>query len=155
MWGPGLSKPPTQRGVWAILVWLSTTHKPPNMSGTHGDHVYCVVHICQTLMWAPRAINLDRRWKPMSIFETLKLSVSTCKKGLYASPEYIVIQTPKNDKAMWSRHQPLDIPQDCVMGQGAIYGSYCLFLPTSLRVTYITYDMCIMHLWWWILTDTI
>lgn len=79
-------------------------------------------------------------------FGTVKLFMSTCKKVLNARTEYIMIETPNNDKAMQSRHQLLDIPQACVVGQGAIWGSQCLFVLTSLRVTYITHDMCIMLL---------
>ena len=62
------------------------------------------------------------------------------------------IQTLKEKQ---STQEPLDIHRDCFAGQGAIWGSHCLFLLTKARVTYITYDMCIMHFSRWILTDTI
>lgn len=65
---------------------------------------------------------------------------------LYALIEYMTTAMPNNDKAIQSREQTLDIPQDCVVCQGAIWGLHCLFLLTSSRVTYITYDMCIKPL---------
>lgn len=51
------------------------------------------------------------------------------KTGLSAAPEYIMIGAPNNDKAMQSRQQPLDIPLDCVAGQGAIWGSRLFVSP--------------------------
>lgn len=81
MWGPVLSKPPTQRNVQAILFWLSTEHKPHCMSVPHCGPVYCVVHICQTLRWAPWAINIDRRWEAKGISLESGTIISTFKKG--------------------------------------------------------------------------
>lgn len=69
MWGPGPSKPPTQRSMWALVFWLSTAHKPPTMSTTYHGPVLCVVHICLILSRASQAINIDKRWEPMISFE--------------------------------------------------------------------------------------
>ena len=105
----------------------------------------------QTLRGAPWAINTH--WQNIRTNEYLggieELFMSACKKkkkSLNAHTECIMIETPNNDEAMQSRQQPFDIPQVCDVGQGAIWDSQCLFLLTSLRVTYITHDTCIMLL---------
>lgn len=111
MWGSGLSKQPS---VWAILFWLGTARKPSNMSAAHHGPVYCVV---QTFArWTPWAILLTEDnniqvslWKRGTIYIHM-LKMATC--GISYDRD--------NDKAIQSRQQALDIPQDCVVCQGAI-----------------------------------
>lgn len=59
------------------------------------------------------------------------------------SIEYVMTEAPNNDRAIQSRQKQPDIPQDCVASQGAIWALHCLFLLSSSRVTYMSYDMCI------------
>lgn len=79
-WSPDLSKPPTQRNVWAIWLWLSTEPRPHCMSAPQRGLVYCVVHFCQTLSWVQWAINTDRWWEAVSILWKSREILSTFRK---------------------------------------------------------------------------